>query len=87
VLSSLARRAQSGSRPLVCAACGHAFERDFPPVIMLATPFARRPGRAIVGAVCAAREARGRDAVTADIMTQLRANGMPDARTIEVGSA
>jgi hypothetical protein len=87
VLSKLSRWPQSGEKPFSCAACDHASERDLPPVVILAKPFVCRRGHAIVGAICAACETRGRDAVTADIMAQLRANGTPDPRTIEMGSA
>ena len=81
------RQIMSGAKPLLCMTCDHAFERDLPTVVMIAKPFASRHGEMIVSPVCAVCAAQGREAVIAAVIERFRANGNPDAREIEAGSA
>jgi hypothetical protein len=86
-VADVIRRITSGSEPMLCMTCDHAFEHDLPTVIIIAKPFASRCGPMIASPICAACAAQGREAVIAGALERFRANGMADARKIEAGSA
>ena len=86
-VADMLRRITSDAKPLLCMTCDHAFEGDLPTVVMIAKPFASRHGQMIVSPVCAACAAQGREVVIAGVLERFRANGNPDAREIEAGSA
>lgn len=86
-VADMLSRIMSGAKPLLCITCDHAFEGHLPTVVMIAKPFASRHGQMIVSPVCSACAAQGRAVVIAGVLERFRANGNPDAREIETGSA
>ena len=87
IIADVMRRIKGDGPSMACMTCGHQFNGDLPPVIVVATPFADDEGEVIIAPICSTCAAKGQQAVFAGCIEQFRADGMTGVCEIAGGSA